>query len=596
VLVLSIIFIKARLQEQIEAKNYNANSAIGIDHRDKFCFTEMENCTSSDMTLDSAYKWYRSCCNDHIDCRQLSSREPFTPTRLLDIGVKGDTIWKLRIPRKEEMPHSLPYMTLSYRWGLNPNFRLLSSNIEEYRLGKLICDLPKTFRESIIVARRFSIRYLWIDSLCIIQNSVRDWNQESAQMYNVYAHSSCNIAASASAGPEGGLFRAREPRDVRPGLVEVGATKSGRKTFYLTDTNYMARHISGPLDRRGWVFQERLLAPRVLHFTEHQIIWECFTENKCEAFPKGIPFHQPLKRFDSIFGISNFQQQQQQQQQQQKQLLITDSAFQKWKTLVNQYTKCIFTYPDDKLNAFSGMVTLYQGETEDKCLAGLWKSRLSEGLNWYATCPVRKSCTPFRAPSWSWASLDGPVMAHGLSIGSSPYITILEVGVVPSGEDSTAQVVRWYIRLNGYLTQVNVECDDTNKSWCGLKVGKSVITGTPYPDTLDLDVTTGKRFFCLTFGTFLCTKETVESDESENEGETETESLNLELLILEAVADCASTYRRIGLFVVEEQDHIAHFGLRLDTQLRPRTAIRDEGMVVSAVRNFDVQTSNITLV
>ena len=108
------------------------------------------------------------------------------------------------------------YMTLSYRWGQNPTLLLLGSNIDSFRAGRSIRDLPLTFREFFTVARRFSINYVWIDALCIIQDSEKDWEAEAPAMRDVYANSACNVAASASCNPEGGLFRTREPDSKNP--------------------------------------------------------------------------------------------------------------------------------------------------------------------------------------------------------------------------------------------------------------------------------------------------------------------------------------------------------------------------------------------
>lgn len=132
-------------------------------------------------------------------------------------------------------------------------------------------------------------------------------------MRHVYANASCNIAASASTDPHGGLFRSRDPEMIRPGLVSVPFSKSERKNHYIFDKSYVDRQIfDGPLHRRGWVFQERLLAPKVLHFADEQVFWECFTEHKCEGFPRGIPFYFPLKDFDPLLesseGSSGMQQ------------------------------------------------------------------------------------------------------------------------------------------------------------------------------------------------------------------------------------------------------------------------------------------------
>ena len=145
---------------------------------------------------------------------------------------------------------------------------LTESDLKSEFRGR-IEDLPRTFKDAILVARRLSVRYLWIDRLCILQDSKMDWERESLAMRHVYANSLCNIAASASTNPEGGLFRSRDPEHIRPGFVRAAFATSEYKFYHIVDKNYSDRQVfAGPLQRRGWVFQERILAPRTVHFTE----------------------------------------------------------------------------------------------------------------------------------------------------------------------------------------------------------------------------------------------------------------------------------------------------------------------------------------
>lgn len=174
-----------------------------------FEFTYLELETSSTSTLENAFRWYSSCRDHHERCKCLRRQPTWYPTRLIDIGVDDSPLWRLHLVSKSEET-DLPYLTLSYRWGQNPHLKLLSSTFEEFCKGKLIQDLPRTFRDTVVVARKFGIRYIWIDSLCIIQDSMEDWIRESEYMQYIYSNCACNIAAAASIDPEGGLFRLGE--------------------------------------------------------------------------------------------------------------------------------------------------------------------------------------------------------------------------------------------------------------------------------------------------------------------------------------------------------------------------------------------------
>ena len=249
--------------------------------------------TSSETTLYTACGWFQSCYATHSPCGRLASSFPKKlPTRLIDIGKHGSTSWILRNLSEDHVPPTSSYVTLSYRWGTNPRLLLLSSNLAQLRRGNPIDDLPQTFKDDIKVAQRFQIQYIWIDALCIIQDSIEDWEADAPTIRYIYANSTCNIAASASSGPDDGMFRLRNPEDIRPRTIMSSLFAETPRPHYIFEKGYWDREIfDGSLHNRGWVFQERFLAPRVLYFGKRQVLWECFSEHRCDGFPQGIPAH-----------------------------------------------------------------------------------------------------------------------------------------------------------------------------------------------------------------------------------------------------------------------------------------------------------------
>jgi len=155
----------------------------------------------------------------------------------------------------------------------------------------LVDELPKNFRECVTVTQQLGIRYLWIDSLCIIQpvpGDSKDWEAESATMGDVYQHSTINIAATAAEHCDGGLFRDRDPAGIGATIELAGSWCRGVKGGTYALSNLWKDELeSSPLLQRGWVFQERILAKRMLHFGQSQIIWECGELRASETLPKG---------------------------------------------------------------------------------------------------------------------------------------------------------------------------------------------------------------------------------------------------------------------------------------------------------------------
>jgi hypothetical protein len=153
-------------------------------------------------------------------------------------------------------------------------------------------DLPQIFRDAIFVMRRFKISYLWIDSLCIIQDSIEDWNKEAMQMSKVYWHEICNIAATGAFDSTKGLFFNKDIHAMRACKIQVPLRQSSTKftNVYITDPNFWEDRIEkAPLIRRAWVVQERLLARRVLPFNQDQLYWEYREQTAFEIYPKQLP-------------------------------------------------------------------------------------------------------------------------------------------------------------------------------------------------------------------------------------------------------------------------------------------------------------------
>jgi hypothetical protein len=130
----------------------------------------------SDMAKDVAstvgLPWLKNCQSFHPKCTDIRLLAPgWVPTRLIDVGEEGSTSWSLYVTSEDAgKPPPASYLTLSYRWSPNPQIRLLSSNLVSFQQGQPIADLPILFRDVIQISREFSIRYVWIDALCIIQD------------------------------------------------------------------------------------------------------------------------------------------------------------------------------------------------------------------------------------------------------------------------------------------------------------------------------------------------------------------------------------------------------------------------------------------
>lgn len=394
------------------------------------------------------------CTTHHEKCKEVVSA-PWFPSRLLYVGSQGREV-KLII--SEYSPPNGPYMTLSHRWGPQTYTKLQSSTMVQLQNGIDIVSLPQVFQDAIKIACLLGINYLWIDALCIKrdQDDLSDWEVESQNMGKVYSRAFLNVSATLSQDGSESLFHQQGLGPILPSEIELEVDGLLQK-YYVFDSNMWSDEITdAPLNHRGWVFQERVLARRVLHFGQRQMGWECNELDALEVFPKGLPRLNAM----SFMPKSNIGMMMTAPTQRPSQTLDT-KFIEQWQNLVNSYSKCKLTYSKDKLIAFSGIAKGIMATRTDRYLAGMWASCLVYDLAWmryYADCkafPI--SATSSRAPSWSWASVDGEINFPSLNGGVKAVFADIQGLSDPAVEESSAIGVPSSIRAKGICLPVDIE-------------------------------------------------------------------------------------------------------------------------------------------
>ena len=332
--------------------------------------------------------------------------------------------------------------------------------------------LPKTFRDAIYITQKLGVKYLWIDSLCIIQDSVEDWRQEAATMGRVYQNALCNIAATAASDSSVGCFLDRNPLLAQVCRVDLTWELPLRGSYYCLDGSLWPRSIGeAPLNRRGWVVQERILSPRILHFGAQQLFWECHEMEACESFPDGLPESPDPLTFIVRTGLKRIRPPAKHAVHDKKGNMPPDfrlDGHAYWDGIVDVYTRSSLTRQEDKLIALSGIAQVMSELLNDKYLAGLWKNHLSYQLLWSVTRPLtandgNTSFRPakYRAPSWSWASIAGHVVPGNISPGNewNTLPSHLKAHIEPvSTEDPTGQIAAAQLNVRGLLRPATWRC------------------------------------------------------------------------------------------------------------------------------------------
>lgn len=373
------------------------------------------------------HHWFRVCSESHRKCRELDhGLQQILPDRLIEILTDDNgRSFKWKLVRRTNLG-KISYLTLSHCWGSSQHVSLTKENYSAHMEPTESSKLPKSFQHAISVTFLLGFRFIWIDSLCIIQNDHKDWMAQASIMGSIYKNSSCNIAATWAADGDDGCFTTRNPRTI---TLDLGLGKSqeyhvDRMKLYYDDL------MEAPWNKRGWVTQERSLARRQLSFAKSQVYWECRELVASEQYPTGIP--------QSLMDLSSYDQAAPPIGKPTLDYTTVADRRRAWAALVDFYSNFNFSKLSDKMIALAGLAKDMRNMTGDTYLAGLWKEDLQSQLCWSTDYNVRRrinrSIVPFYlAPTWSWASVNGPVISdpryYAKHYKSTSFVEVLDVSI-----------------------------------------------------------------------------------------------------------------------------------------------------------------------
>lgn len=418
--------------------------------------------TSSEETFTKIKAWLNNCGKSHAKCRSRRNREAgvgWHPTRLVETASEpksNDTTVNLRCrivdSKSENMPQNLRYITLSHRWPLDPKAiqKLTVDTLPLWKASLPVEALSQTFRDAFIAARRLGISYIWIDSLCIIQegDDYADWKMEAPTMQKVYSNAAFNICASKNDLGQG-LFSPRRPSDYQPLKVELPHLEDDNRHYLIREEwenelmeMWEARVNDSPLASRGWIFQEQLLSPANIHFGDHEVLFECLEMRASESlgsdqdyksfsrldhpfFKERLPLPaaidgEPAPSVESYGAAYDYHET--------ARAPGNNNEHEAWHNLLRQYTTLQLTVSSDRLIALSGVAQHFKNVSshDDFYIAGLWRRRLAAEMLWQLKETTsreswEKRKTTRHQLTFSWVSVDGQVENR-----ASPHLDFYE--------------------------------------------------------------------------------------------------------------------------------------------------------------------------
>ncbi|KAF2395771.1 HET-domain-containing protein [Trichodelitschia bisporula] len=364
---------------------------------------------ASARTFNQAEEWLNRCDEAHEGC----ARDPkwLSPSRLLNVATLtiGEPVRLTETVARYNIPHDYKYAALSYCWGnQGAPWSTVKANIDEYKKGIPLETLPQTIHHAIYVTLSLGLSYLWIDCLCIVQDSIPDKTREIGQMPRVYKGAYVTIAAAVAANPHEGFlhphtepelltdqqiklpFRGPRKRSRFPGSRDRDRTSSVIITPVKPGHSAHAPHAD-PIHARAWTFQEFLLSRRTIVYSASQVRFVCRQGQLVDGGRRTAAIATPTP-----LGAANDKD---------------DPIKWRWDDIVEQYSTRQLGNPEDKLTALAGVAEEFSAYVPDSgaYLAGMWEKNLRPNLLWIPDEKAVRPVCKYRAPSWSWASLDGAV-------------------------------------------------------------------------------------------------------------------------------------------------------------------------------------------
>ena len=309
------------------------------------------------------------------------------------------------------------FIALSHCWGSTGKqpLRTTSKNLNSHQNMIQFQDLPKTFQDCVEFSQGMGIKYVWIDSLCIIQDDHQDWLSESARMRNVYQNATVVVAASGSKDSTEGLFITNRPR-AKVFRLPYRVNSDIQGTFNMMQLSGQWDPRWGSLERRAWTLQERSLARRFLAFMPYGITWIC----------KGSSIDEAGRDFDGFNPRID------------------------WYSLLHTYTTRSLTVPSDRPEAIRGIAEEIQRSRKDRYLPeyGVWEEELGRQLLWLTDGPQFDEGRLPNVPTWSWmATKDAKKWSDDQYSGDH--------GDFQRSEEMTERflvTLEGYLHLSGHLT------------------------------------------------------------------------------------------------------------------------------------------------
>ena len=439
--------------------------------------------------IPTVLEWIRECKEKHSACVTPESPASSRPARFIDIsGLNSGKSIRLISTQVISQDEKIAYVALTHCWGGVVPLRTMRDNLNAHMEEIPYQSLPRTFKNVITIAQAMKVLYVWIDSICIVQDDSEDWQTEAAKMHKIYRGAKLTISATSASHPNDG--------------PDLSVSLPVARQFYVTEKGQprkraiSVRHPVLPnlydafqqqtIHKRGWIFQERMLSPRILHIMQDELVWQCHAlmdseSGRCRT--EGLSESNADELWEPVRDVFRLPLQ-----------LGADDVYRAerlWWTWVESYIDRSLTYPRDIFPAFAGMVSQFQELTGDEPALGLWRKQLPLHLSWQpdfsldpmtdieaiTKVPPEELALTQSLPSWTWMSLPmsqiRPRTNYEMWTRFNPHeifheVEVQDVQITWSGHAWSSLPTKGVLKLRGRLVQVaqtDVQVDSNPGAW-----------------------------------------------------------------------------------------------------------------------------------
>jgi hypothetical protein len=416
-------------------------------------------------SMEIAKNWVIDCLQNHEQCRSTSKittghEATILPTRVIRI-LDDDNLRLVSgaLPAK--------YTILSYCWGGPQQFITTTDVVESRRAGFKTQQLPKTLQDAVTLTKSLGLEYLWIDAVCILQDSPDDMDIELPKMPSYYRNAYLTICASGKTADTGFLAPTGAQCEDHPGtgvpkdllsMPYYGPNGKVGDVFFREENPYCLS--DEPVSKRAWTYQERILSPRVLTYGG-RLMWQCATTQKSEGGVQDWSFDSRSVCDREIkLGLTEMRKDLTGKGKNNESSQIPADSYSLWYKAVEEFCERDMTYPEDKFRAIAALANEFALAFQDEYAAGLWKMDFLRGLMWstWPNLDVRKP-EKWRSPSWSWASVESSVTYSRLPTSPATDLAkVMSIQCTPKSESFPyGEVLAAVLEIRGPVFTFNLE-------------------------------------------------------------------------------------------------------------------------------------------